>query len=214
MAQWNNSSGYFLRPYRSPFGAPQIKYYQESTAAAATACIKVGDVVRRSTVTSTGGLRVVRDWSTAGTTSAGTPNGNLVHIGGAEIIGIAVTTSTSDGGTTGLVDDSSNGAGPAEGKKIGVALADGLTEFIGYFYQGDTAARAASSRIGSVCPLLYDSTRNTYFVASTNSTAAVANIRIVDFPADALGDSGGVPCIFKFLSTQVHPAVNLANQAQ
>ena len=164
--------------------------------------------MRRSTVTSSGGFRVVRDWSTAG-------NGaNLVHIGGAEVVGIALSASTSDGGNTGLVDDSSNGGAPAEGKKIAVAVADGLTEYLGYFYQGDTAARAASSLFGAVRPLQYDSSRNTYFIASTNSTAALANVRIVDFPTDVLGDSGGVPCVFKFLSTQVHPSVNLANQAQ
>ena len=85
---------------------------------------------------------------------------------------------------------------------------------MGRFYGGDTAARAASSLAGTVRPLQYDSTRNTYFIASTNSTAALANVRIVGFPHDVLGDSGGVPCLFKFLSTQVHPAVNLANQAQ
>ena len=208
MAQWTNSSGHTLRPYRSPFGAPQIRYFQESTAAASTATIRVGDVVRRSTVTTTGGLRIRRDPSTAGT------GANLVHIGGAEVIGIAVTPSTSDGSTTGLIDDSS-GAGtfPSEGKKIGVAVADGLTEYLGHFYQGDTAARAVSSLIGAVRPLQYDSSRNTYFIASTNSTAALANIRIVDFPNDVLGSCGGVPCVFKFLSSQVHAAVNLANQA-
>ena len=206
MAQWNNSSGHWLRPYMSPFGAPQIKYYQESTAAAATACIRVGDVVRRSTVTSSGGFRVVRDWSTAG-------NGaNLVHIGGAEVVGIAVTPSTSDGGNTGLVDDSSIVVGGLGPRTIGVAVADGLTEYLGYFYQGDTAARAASSLIGLNRPLQYDSTRNTYFIASTNSTAALVNVRIVDFPTDVLGDSGGVPCVFKFLSSQVHPSVNIGNQ--
>ena len=208
MAQWTNSSGHWLRPYMSPFGSPQIKYYQESTAAASSACIRVGDVVRRSTITSTGGFRIVRDHSTAG-------NGaNLVHIGGAEIIGVAVTASTSDGSTRGLVDDSSrviSGLGP---RTIGVAVADGLTEYLGHFYQGDTAALAASSRAGSVRPLQYDSSRNTYFVASTNSTAALANVRIVGFPTDVLGDSGGVPCLFKFLSTQVHPSVNIGNQAQ
>lgn len=208
MAQWNNSSGHFPRPYYSPFGSPQIKYYQESTAAAATACIRVGDIVRRSTVTSSGGLRVVRDWSTAG------DGANLVHIGGAEILGIAVTASTSDGGNTGLVDDSSiviSGLGP---RTIGVAVADGLTEFVGYFYQGDTSVRAASSLAGRVRPLQYDSSRNTYFIASTNTTAALANVRFVGFPNDVLGDSGGVPCLFKFLSTQVHVSVNIGNQAQ
>ena len=211
MAQWNNSSGHWLRPYRSPYGAPRIEYYQESTAAAATATIQVGDVVRRSTVTSTGGLRLRRDPSTAG-------NGaNLVHIGGAEVFGIAVTQSTATSpsdGSVGYDDDSSIVIGSIGRRTVGVAVADGLTEYLGYFYQGDTAAKAASSLAGAVRPLQYDSTRNTYFIASTNSTAALANVRIVGFPSDVLGDSGGVPCVFKFLSTQVHPSVNIGNQAQ
>lgn len=208
MAQWNNSSGHWLRPYRSPYGAPRIEYYQESTAGAATATIRVGDVVRRSTVTSTGGLRIVRDWSTAGN------GGNLMHIGGAEVIGIAVIGSTSNGSTTGLVDDSSRVVGGLGPRAIAVAVADGLTEYLGYFYQGDTAALAASSRANQVRPLQYDSSRNTYFIASTNTTAALANVRIVGFPPDVLGDSGGVPCLFKFLSSQVYPPINVGNQAQ
>ena len=210
MAQWTNSSGHWLRPYRSPYGSPRIEYYQESTAAATTATIRVGDVVRRSTVTTTGGFRVRRDPSTAG-------NGaNLVHIGGAEVLGIAVTASSAtdpSNGAVGYVDDSSdgtqNGLAP---RTVGVAVADGLTEYLGYFYQGDTAARAASSLAGLNRPLQYDSTRNTYFVASTNSTAALVNVRIVGFPNDVLGDSGGVPCLFKFLSSQVHASVNIGNQ--
>ena len=109
--------------------------------------------------------------------------------------------------TVGLVDDSSNGVAGVGTRRVGVAVADGLTEFLGYFYQGDTAARAASSLIGLNRPLQYDSTRNLYFVASTNSTVALVNVRIVDFPTDVLGDSGGVPCLFKFLSSAVHPAI-------
>lgn len=208
MAQWNNSSGHFLRPYRSPYASPAIRYFQESTAAASTALIQVGDVVRRSTVTSTGGFRVVRDWSTAG------DGGNLMHVGGAEVLGVAVTRSTGEAGTTGLVDDSSQAPPIYYTRTIGVALADGLTEFLGYFYQGDTAAPADSSRVGSVRPLQYDSTLNTYFLASTNTTAALANVRITDFPADALGDSGGVPFVFKFLSSAVHPAIRIGSHEQ
>ena len=204
MAQWNNSSGYGPRPYRNPWGSPQIRYFQESTAAASTAMIAVGDVVRRSTVTTTGGFRVVRDWSTAG-------NGaNLMHIGGAEVLGICVSANPDTrASSAGLVDDSSDAVAGVGTRLVGVAVADGLTEYLGYFYQGDTAARAASSLTGLNRPLQYDSSRNTYFIASTNSTAALVNVRIVGFPNDVLGDSGGVPCLFKFLSSAVHPAVSI-----
>ena len=204
MAQWNNSSGYGPRPYRNPWGSPQIRYFQESTAAASTAMIAVGDVVRRSTVTTTGGFRVVRDWSTAGN------GGNLMHIGGAEVLGICVSANPDTrASSAGLVDDSSDAVAGVGTRLVGVAVADGLTEYLGYFYQGDTAARAASSLTGLNRPLQYDSSRNTYFIASTNSTAALVNVRIVGFPNDVLGDSGGVPCLFKFLSSAVHPAVSI-----
>lgn len=214
MAQWTNSSGLWIRPWKTSHGGPPaIRYFQESTSANSTTVIRIGDVVRRSTVTSTGGFRVVRDWSTAGN------GGNLVHIGGAEVVGIAAQTSTlsdpSNGAASGFEDPSSGvSKNRLPPNSIGVYLADGLTEFIGYCYQGDTSIRATSSLVGTVRPLQYDSTQNIYYVASTNSTAALANIRIIDIPDYALGDSGGFPVIFKFLSTQVLAAVNLANQAQ
>src|SRR3990167_10576485 len=65
MADWTNSSGSFMPPSRTPFGAPQIKFFQESTAASTAAC-NVGDLVRNNTIVTTGGFRVRRDASTAG----------------------------------------------------------------------------------------------------------------------------------------------------
>ena len=207
MAQWTNSSGSWMRPYRNPWGAPQIKYYQESTAAS-SAVIKVGDLVRNNTVVTTGGQRVKRDPSTGG------GGANLAHIGGAQLLGIAVEGSTSDGGVTGLVDDSSGGGvGAARSRLIGVAVADGLTEFLGYFKSGGAGATpiAASSLIGLNRAVVYDSTLARYFVDSTNSTAADAFVKITDFPSDALGDSGGVPVVFKFLSSNIHTAVAIGD---
>ena len=205
MADWTNSSGTWPRPARSPWGAPQIRYYQESTAAS-SAQVNVGDVVRNNTIVTTGGFRVRRDESTAG-------NGaNLVHIGGGQILGIAVegTTGGSANGALGFVDDSSV-AGGAVTRRVGVAIADGITEYLGYFKSGGAAsdARAASSLIGQTRPMIFDSTLSRYFIASTNSTAALDIVMITDFPSDVLGDSGGVPCYFKFLSSNVHPSVRI-----
>ena len=55
MADWANSSGNKIRPYRSPWGAPIIRHFEESTAAA-TAVINRGDVVSNDAAVTTGGL--------------------------------------------------------------------------------------------------------------------------------------------------------------
>ena len=151
MADWTNSSGLVPRPIRSVWGAPQIRYFQESSAVS-SAQIAVGHIVVADTVVTTGGLRVRRDPSTAG-------NGaNLQHLGGS-IIGIAVTGSTapSTGGTAGLLDDSSIAQNRLGDKMIGVAIADGLTEYLGYFKSGGagTDGIAQSSLIGTNLPRLF-----------------------------------------------------------
>lgn len=205
MAQWTNSSGHYPRPYRSPWGSPHLREYQESTAAS-SAQVNLGGLVRNNTIVTTGGFRVRRDASTAG------DGGNLQHIGGANLLGIAVTGTTGGdaAGTGGFVDDSSSPGQPRK-RLVNVALADGVTEFLGYFKSGGAGATplAASSLIGSNRPLIYDSTMGIYFVDSTNSTAALVTVQITDFPNDVLGDSGGVPVCFKFLSSNVHPSVRI-----
>ena len=205
MADWTNSSGSFMRPYRTPFGAPQIKFFQESTAASTAAC-NVGDLVRNNTIVTTGGFRVRRDASTAGS------GANLAHIGGGEILGICVvgTTGASAAGTGGFVDDSSRSGQPVT-RQIGVAVADGVTEFLGYYKSGGagTAPVACSSHIGQNKAVIYDSTLGKYFIDSTNSTAALVYVQITGFPDYVLGDTGGVPAIFKFLSSNVHPSVRI-----
>lgn len=208
MAQWTNSSGSFMRPYRSPWGAPTVKYYQESTAAG-TATIRTGHLVSNNTVITTGGQRVVRAPSSAG-------NGaNLLEVLTGSLLGVCVDPSTSNGSTTGLVDDSSVANDPIRTRMIGVALADGVTEFLGYFKSGGagTTPRAFSSLVNLNYPIILDSTLNLYFIDSTNSTAALVSAKIVDFPPNVLGDSGGVPCVFKFLSSNVNRAVRVDGAA-
>lgn len=205
MADWTNSSGLFPTPTgRHAGGPPQIRYFQESSGVSSAQCA-VGHIVVLDTVVTTGGQRVRRDPSTGGN------GGNLQHLGGA-LIGICVNGSTapSTGGTNGLLDDSSIAQGRMGDRTIGVAIADGLTEYLGYFKSGQTSGNGAfSSLVGADRPMIFDSTLGTYFVASTNSTAALATVRITGFPTHALGDSGGVPCYFKFLSSNVHAAVRL-----
>ena len=208
MAQWTNSSGVWQRPYRSPWGSPQIRFFQESTGVVGRAVFP-GDLVRTNTVVTTGGFRVYRDPSTGG------GGANLAHIGGAALLGIAVEgpTTNSAVGTASFVDDSSVAGGQPYVRVIGVAVADGVTEFLGYFKSGGAGATpgAYSTLIGLNRAMVYDSTLGRYFIDSTNSTVADAFVKIVDFPTDARGDSGGVPCIFKFLSSNVHTAVSVAD---
>lgn len=205
MADWTNSSGHFPRPVPTAYGPPKIVYFQESSGLSSAQC-GIGHIAVLDTVVTTGGHRVRRDPSTAG-------NGaNLQHLG-ASLIGIVVSPSTapSTGGTNGLLDDSSIATNRLGDKIIGIAVADGINEYQGYFKSGGagTIVGGASSLIGADRPMIFDSTLGTYFVASTNSTAALASVRITGFPSYALGDSGGVPCYFKFLSSIAHVAVRL-----
>ena len=195
MANWTINTG--SNPYhgRSRKGAatPVIEYFQESTAAS-TAVIKLGDICSRDTSVSTGGFRIKRAYHGGG-------NGaNLLAIG-QHIVGVAVEGSTSDGSGTGL---SSEGVGLVQNRKIGVAVADNETEFVGYLI-GD-AAVSASSLIGQQKAVRYDSTNHIFAVDSTNSTAALATVTITGIPDGTAGDTNG-PVYFKFLSSNVDEAV-------
>ena len=202
MADWTHSSGTVIRPYRSPLGAPQIRFFQESTCIA-TAAIKIGDIVSFDTVVTTGTKRIVR------TPSSGGNSTNLMQVGGGRsLVGVAVEASTSDGSTTGLAAD---GAKSNSGiRQIGVAIADGHTEFLGYLSSlGASAHVAESSFIGLTKAVIHDRTLGRWFIDSTNSTAALVGVVITDVPPDNVGDTNG-PMVFKFLSTNVSGAVAIA----
>ena len=205
MAQYANSSASVMRPYRSPFGSYQIRHYQESTNVS-TAAIKVGYIVSNNTVVSTGGFHIVRHVADGGA------GGNLFDsTNSASLIGVALQDSTSDGSTTLLGAD---GATPTA-RAIPVAIADGHTEFLGFFKTAVTAGAdiTASSLIGALRAIIFDSTLNVYFVESTNSTAANRACVITDIPYD-IGSCGGGPVLFKFLSTNVNPAVRFGGPVQ
>lgn len=202
MAQWTNSSGSYMRPYRSPWGSPQIRHFQESTAAA-TAVIRVGNIVVNNTVVTTGTMRIVRALADGG--AAANLLDSTITDG---YLGVALADSTSDGSTSGLGADGVVGASP---RQIPVAVFDGGTEFLGYFKTAVTAGAdvAASSLIGLRRAIIYDSTLGVYFVDSTNSTAANVTCVITDIPNNEVGSCGGSPVIFKLLSTNVHRSVRI-----
>lgn len=196
MADWVPSSGNKIRPYRSQH-APSIREYEESTAAA-TAVIVRGDVLTSDTLVTSGGLRLVRAPSSGGT---GT---NLMEVAIKSLIGVALQNSTSDGSTTGL---NSTGIGRSRLRYLSVCLATPSQEFIGYNSTAETGNGVASQQlVGLNRPLVYDRNLHTFFVGSTNTTAALAAVQITEIPDYAAGDSGSFPIVFRFLSTNVSPA--------
>lgn len=204
MAQVNGSSNTGLAPYRAPFGAPQIRYYQESTCASSKT-IQVGDIVSFDTVVSTH-QRIVVAPSSQGAA------GNLLENGITSLAGVAVSGSTSDGSTTGLAESTSI---QPFGRYIGVAIADGLTEFrINISSVGLTPNQPCSSMIGRTYPIECIRTavgerggHGVWFMSSTNlSTAADLSFVVTDIPSDQVGTTGGF-VVGKFLSTMVNRAV-------
>lgn len=184
MADWTASSGSFARPYRSPHGAPQIRYFEASTCAS-TARIVTGDFVQFDTAVTSASHRVVRAQSTGG------GGANLLGINGDQLLGVAMTRDESDGST----------AGVGVGRKVGVALFDGQTEFLAYTRW---AGPVTSTMIGQTRSIIHDSTLRIWQVDSTNSTAALQTAVITDVPDEYIGDSGA-PVIFKIsVSTLVN----------
>lgn len=207
MAHINGSSNTHMRPVRAPYGSPAIRFYEESTCASSK-CIAVGDIVTADTVVTTGNLRIVVAPSSQGAA------GNLLQNGITSLIGVAVSASTSDGGVTGL---SSNGARPNAARMIGVAIADGLTEFaINISSVGATPRVVATSLVGLTYPIECVRTavgeragHGVWFLSSTNlSTAADLSFVVTDVPSESIGDTGGV-VYGKFLSTMVHRSVRV-----
>lgn len=195
MADWASlSTVAYIRPYRHPSGSPPIREFEESTCAA-TAVIQYGDIVCFDTVVASASHRILRAPSSGGN------SGNALQVGITSLVGVALQGSTSDGSTTGLVSGTNVGPGKPN-RKITVALADRDTEFLGFL--GSTGAgpwAASPSLIGTVKAVHYDRTAHRFYIDSTNSTAAMAAVKITDIPSESVGDSGGAPVIFKFLSS-------------
>ena len=194
MADWTNTTNSYFRPYRHGLGSPPIRYFEESTCAA-TAVIRYGDVVSFDTVAATASHRILRAPSSGG-------NGtNLLQVGIGSLIGVAAENSTSDGSTTGLVNGTL--VGPVRpNRKLGVWVADPGTEFLGFMSTAGGNNVAASSLVGLNKAVIYDRTLNRHLIDSTNSTAALAAVKITGIPSESINDTNG-PVIFKFLSSNV-----------
>ncbi len=193
MADWAGTSNSVLRPYRHPHGSPQIRYFEESTAAS-TATIRRGDIVSFDTVVASASHRILRAPSSGGNGS------NLLQVAVTSLLGIAAENSTSDGSTLGLASSVGTRSG---NRQIGVFIADAGSEFLGYLSSaGAGPAVASRSLIGSRKSVIYDRNQHAFFVDSTNSTAALAAVVITDIPSESIGDTNG-PVIFKFLSSNV-----------
>src|SRR3990167_8937707 len=205
MAHINGSSNTHMRPVRSAYGSPAIRWFQESTCASSKT-IQVGDIVSFDTVVTTA-LRVVVAPSSQGAV------GNLLENAGASILGVAVTNSTSDGSTLGQTVSTARYSGE---KYIGVALADGLTEFsINISSVGAAALPVSSSMVGVIYPIERHASagdrggHGVWFLSSTNlSTAADLSFVVTDIPPESIRYTGGV-VYGKFLSTMVHRSVRV-----
>ena len=165
-------------------------YAQESTCIS-TAVIHRGHVVTSDTVVSTSGLRLVRAPSSGGT------GANLMQVAITSLMGVAAEGSTSDGSTTGL------GAVSGDSRKIGFYPAGPNVEFKGWC-KGANAV--GSTMIGTNKAIILDSTLNTFFIDSSNSTAALAAAVITGIPSETDGDTNG-PCYFRFLSSNLSMAI-------
>jgi len=195
-----------MRPVRSAYGSPAIRWFQESTCVSSKT-IQVGDIVSFDTVVTTA-LRVVVAPSSQGAV------GNLLGNVTPTLVGVAVSGSTGDGSTLGQTVSTAryNGA-----KYIAVALADGLTEFsITLSSVGADVAPVCSSMVGVTYPIECVRTavgerggHGVWFLSSTNlSTAADLSFVVTDIPPESIGDTGGV-VYGKFLSTMVHRSVRV-----
>lgn len=189
MADWTLSTATCFEP-RQARGFVPIMYRQESTCAS-TAVIHKGHVVTSDTVVSTAGTRLVRAPSSGGT------GGNLLQVAITSLMGVAAEGSTSDGSTTGL------GAASGGSRRIGFYAAGPSVEFKGWC-KGANAV--GSTMIGTQKAIILDSTLNTFFIDSSNSTAALAAVVITGIPSETDGDTNG-PCYFRFLSSNLSPEI-------
>lgn len=189
MADWTASSNSIVRPYRSPFGSPNIRYFEVSSAAS-TNTIRAGDLVQFDTSVSSASHRIAKAASTGGNA------GNLLGINGNNLIGVAMEADPRTDPSTGMGINA----------KVGVAVFDGVTEFMAYV-RG--TGPVTSTMIGQNRSIIHDSTLRIWQIDSTNSTAALQTAIITDVPDQYIGDTGA-PVAFKIVvSTLVCPVAKV-----
>jgi hypothetical protein len=182
MADYTLSSRDCFQAYRSRKGAPQIRAFQESTAAS-TAVIAFGNVVQLDGGSTGDAHRIIR-------CSSGTGTAPLL-LGG--IVGVAAQGSTSDG-------SSSAQAAYDIRRQLSVWVQDADTEF-----KAPTRDVIRASMIGLGCEVNWDSTLNINLV-SIASTSGDARFTITDILPATIGDTGGY-VIGRFHSTAVSAVV-------
>lgn len=178
MAQINQSTRTTPRPYRTPRGSFQIKYFQPSTVAGSTAAIAYGDVVAFDVNVASANFRIVKS-----TVGSGTQD-----IISSAIVGIAAEPDAGSPTASALSAQA----------KVGVYLAEREAEFA--FPSKFTGATYLSTLVGTRRSVAYDSTNSFYYVASA-STAGSESVVITGLMHDE-GTSNGV-VIARFISTQV-----------
>lgn len=180
MANFTHSSRSYIKAYRSRYGSPPTKSYDESTAAS-TAVIGFGQVVMLD-ATDGATHRIVRCSTTAG----------AAPILATNIVGVSAAGSTSDGSTTGL---------GTEGRKLSVWEAAPDVEFL-----FPTKVVIASTLVNTGLELSWDSTLGIHHL-SANSTAGDLTVRVTDVIPGTVGDTGGY-LVGRFFSSVVAPSIS------
>ena len=172
MADNTLSSGSILRPLRSNYGAPPVRWFQASTAVS-TARITRGDIVQLDPLVATGSFRIRRDQIASTVVSTG-------------IIGVALASDTfSDAAGTGL--STTVGVklfGPGN-NMLPVAMASKEVEFEVW-----TISVLASTWIGQPKAFRRNSTLNVWEMDSSNSTNLDMRAIVTEI-LDTPGDTGG-----------------------
>lgn len=180
MADFTHSSRSYIKVYRSRYGAPAVRSYDESSAAS-TAVIKFGQVVMLD-ATDGATHRVVR---------CSTANG-ADPILATNIVGVSGTDSASDGSTATIGQET---------RKVSVYEATPEVEFL-----FPTKVVIASTLVNTGLELSWDSTLSIHHV-SANSTAGDRIVRITDVIPGTVGDTGGF-LVGRFYSSVVAPSIN------
>lgn len=169
MADLTLSSGMICRPYRSPWGAFPTKGYALSSGISSNA-ILLGRIVALDANTDTNAGQILPSSQTAGVVMS------------TVIVGVAAESASAPGSTN------------TRGTTISVWEANPSVEFRAQT-QG---ANLASSQVGKMKAIVWDSTLGIHKVDLSNSTAV--NVRcIVTGLIDTEGDSGGAVS-FRFLT--------------
>lgn len=175
MTDFTLSSGSILRPYRSPWGAFPTKGYQLSSGISSNAII-LGRIVGLDVNTDTNAGQILPSSQTAGVVVS------------TAIVGVAAESPSLGGSSTNT-----------RGTVISVWDANPMVEYRAHT-QGATLA---SSAVGKLKAIVWDSTLGIHKVDLSNSTAIVVRC-VVTGLIDAEGDSGGAVS-FRFI-TETPPA--------